>query len=57
MRGGQRCSKESWKTIVAIQGTQLKNWHSDSLKKVKLTLFQGKMKKGDEVADEDDDAV
>jgi hypothetical protein len=36
----------------------LENWHSDSLIKVQLTLFQGKKKKGDEVADDgDDDAV
>jgi hypothetical protein len=36
----------------------LENWHSDSLKKVQLTLSQGKKKKGENVADdEDDDAV
>jgi hypothetical protein len=32
----------------------LENWHSDSPKKVQLTLSQGK-KKGDEVADDEDD--
>jgi hypothetical protein len=32
-------------------------WHSDSLKKVQLTLFQGKKKEGDEVSDYEDDAV
>jgi hypothetical protein len=31
------------------------NWHSNSLKKVQLTLSQGKKKKGDEIDDEDDD--
>ncbi len=36
----------------------MENWHSDSLKKCQLTLSQGKMKKGDDVADgKDDDAV
>jgi hypothetical protein len=34
------------------------NRHSDSLKKGKLTLYQGKMEKGDDVADDyEDDAV
>jgi hypothetical protein len=33
------------------------NWHSDSLKNVQLTLSQGKKKKGDEVADDDNDDV
>jgi hypothetical protein len=33
----------------------MENWHSDSEKKVQLTLSQGKKKKGDEVKDEDDD--
>ncbi len=34
----------------------MENWHSDSLKKVQFTPFQGKKKKRDEAAD-DDDAV
>jgi hypothetical protein len=29
--------------------------HSDNIKKGQLTLFQSKMKKGDDVADDDDD--
>ncbi len=33
------------------------NSHSDSIKKGQHTLSQGKMKKGDDVADDDDDAV
>jgi hypothetical protein len=33
----------------------LESGHNDSLKKVPLTLSQGKKKKGDEVADEEDD--
>jgi hypothetical protein len=33
------------------------NWHSDSLKKVELTLSQGKKKQGDDVADDEDDDV
>ncbi len=35
----------------------MENWHSDSLKKVKLSLSQGKKKKGYEFDDEDDDDV
>jgi hypothetical protein len=36
----------------------VKNRHNDSLKKGKLTLSQGKIKKGDDVAvDDDDDTV
>jgi hypothetical protein len=35
----------------------VKNRHSDSLIKGQLTLSQGKMKKGDDVADDDDDAI
>jgi hypothetical protein len=36
----------------------VKNMHNYSLKKGQLTLSQGNMKKGDDVAyDEDDDAV
>jgi hypothetical protein len=36
----------------------LENWQSDCLKKVQLTLFQGKKKKRDDVDDKDDnDAV
>ncbi len=33
------------------------NWHSDSQKKVKLTLSQFKKKKGDEIEDDDGDDV
>ncbi len=59
MRDSQKCSKESWKTTLGSQGTQTENWYSDSLKKVQLSLSQGKKEKGDEVADdeEDDDAL
>jgi hypothetical protein len=35
----------------------VKNRHSDNIKKGQLTLFQGKMKKGDDVADDDDDVT
>ncbi len=45
--------RESWKTTLESQGTQSKNWQSDSLTKVQLTLSQGE-KKGDEVADDED---
>jgi hypothetical protein len=49
---------ESWKTTLGSQGALSENRHSESLKKAQLTLNQGKKKKGDEVADdEDDDAV
>ncbi len=44
-------------TTLEIQGTQSENWHSDSKKKVQLTLSRGKKKKGDDVEDEDDDDV
>ncbi len=54
MRGGQRCSRENGKTTLGSQGTILENWHSDKLKKVELTLSQGKKKKGDKVADDED---
>ncbi len=33
----------------------MENWHVDSLKKVQLTLSQGKKKKRDDVADDEDD--
>jgi hypothetical protein len=55
MRGGQRRSRESWKTTLESQGTYLENWNNDSLKKVQITLSQGKKKKGDDVADDEDD--
>jgi hypothetical protein len=48
---GQLC------TTQGSQGTKSENWHSDSLKKIQLTLFQCKKKKGDEVADDDEDEV
>jgi hypothetical protein len=36
----------------------LENWHSDNPKKGSTTLSQGKQKKGDKIAyDEDEDAV
>jgi hypothetical protein len=35
----------------------IENRHSDSLRKGQLNLFQGKMKKGDDVDDDDDDAM
>ncbi len=38
-------------------GIQSENLHSDSLKKVQLTLSQGKTEKGDVADDDDDDAV
>ncbi len=54
----QRRSRESWKTTLGSRGTKPENWHSDSLKKVKLTFSQGKKKKGNEITvDEDDDAL
>ncbi len=59
MRGGKTRSRESWKTTLGSKGAQSENQLSDSLKKVQLTLSQGKKKKGDEVDDDegDDDAV
>jgi hypothetical protein len=45
MRGGQRRSRESWKTTLESHGTYFENWHSDSLKKVQLSFSQGKKKK------------
>ncbi len=55
MRGSQRRISKSQKTTLGRQGTQLENRYSDSVKKVKLTLSQGKKKKGEEVADNEDD--
>ncbi len=51
--------RESWKTTLGSQRNLTKNRHSDSLKKSRLTLSQGMMKKGDVivVADDDDDEV
>jgi hypothetical protein len=49
MKGGQKRSRKSWKTILGYQGALSENWHSDSLKKNHFTLSQGKKKKGDEV--------
>ncbi len=57
MIGGQRRSRESWKTPLGSQGTQSENRHSDSLNKDKFTPSQGKMKKVDDVADDKDDDV
>ncbi len=36
VRGSQRCSRESWKTTLEIQGTWLENWHSDGQKKAEV---------------------
>ncbi len=49
MRGGKRCARESWKTS---EGTQSET----DIVTVQLTLSQGKKKKGDEVADNEDNA-
>jgi hypothetical protein len=60
-----------WTKLMAAKGMQGKSWkttlratrpnqnrHRDSLKKCHLTLSQGMLKKGDDVAvDDDDDAV
>jgi hypothetical protein len=53
--GAKDAQGENFKTTLESQGTFSENRHSDSLKKGQLTLFQGKMKKGDDVADDDDD--
>ncbi len=54
MRGGQRCSRESWKKLLrAVR----KNSIVTAKRKVQLTLCQGKKKKGHEVEDEDYDDV
>ncbi len=56
MRGGQRCSTMENNSTKPRDLTE--NRHSGGLKKGQLTLSQGKMKKGDDVADyNDDDAV
>jgi hypothetical protein len=58
VRGRQRRVRGELENNSRIQRTLLENCHSDSLEKVKLTLSQGKKKKGDEVDDgDDDDAV
>jgi hypothetical protein len=50
---------ESWKTTLGSQGTSPKTAIMTALKKGQLTLPQGMMKKGDDVAvdEDDDDAV
>ncbi len=40
MRGYQGCSRESWKTTLKVSRAKSENWHSDSQKKVQLTLFR-----------------
>ncbi len=53
MRGGQRCSRESWKKLLrAVRQNSIVT----AKRKVQLTLCQGK-KKGHEVEDEDYDDV
>jgi hypothetical protein len=42
-------------SAVGSQGTYSENWYSDSLKKIQLTLSQGRKKKVDIVADDEDD--
>jgi hypothetical protein len=49
--------KGEWEKTLGSQGTYSENWHSESLKKVQLTLSQGKKKKKDEIASDEDDAV
>jgi hypothetical protein len=44
--------RESWKTTLNPRGLN-ENRHSDSLKKGQLTISQGKMKRGDDAADDD----
>ncbi len=56
-RQPKRRSWQSWKTTLESPETQSDNWQSDSLKNIQVTLSQGKKKKGDEVDDEDDDAM
>ncbi len=53
-----KCARgDSWKTTQGSQGTLL-NRHSESLKKGQLTLSQGMVKTGDDIAvDDDDDAL
>ncbi len=54
MRGGQRRSRESWKTTLGSQGPKRKQLQRQP-KKSQLTLSQDKMKKGDDVANDIDD--
>ncbi len=58
MRCSQRRSRESWNQNSKKPRGLVKNRNSDSLNKGQLTLSQGKIKKGDDVAvDDDDDTV
>ncbi len=49
--------KEELESSSKTPRDQTINRHSDSLKKGQLTLSQGRMKMGDDVADDDDDVV
>jgi hypothetical protein len=57
VRDSQKRSRESCKTTLGSQGTKMENRHSDIPKNDQFILPQGKMKKEDDVSDEDDDAV
>jgi hypothetical protein len=56
--GGQTCSREELENNSRKPRDLIKNRHCDSLKKGQLTLSQGMVKKGEDVAvGDDDDAV
>jgi hypothetical protein len=50
-----KCSNESRKKAYRKPGDLLINRQRQPKKKVKLTLSQGMLKKGDDVVDDDDD--
>jgi hypothetical protein len=54
LRGGQRHSRESWKTTTESQGPSQKTGIVTSKRNDQLPLSHGKKKKGDEVDDGDD---
>jgi hypothetical protein len=49
VRGGQRHSRESWKTTLGSQGTYSKHCHSNSLKRFNLLFLRVRRRKGDEL--------
>jgi hypothetical protein len=56
--GGKRCLREQFKVNYRKPRDLTENRHSGSLKKGQITLFQGMVKKRNDVAvDDDDDAV
>jgi predicted transcriptional regulator len=57
VNSGQRRSKGELENNSRKPSYLTKNWQSDSIKKGQLKLSRGKMKKEDDVADDDNDGA